>query len=219
MHVTGFVLAGGHSSRMGVDKAFVQFDGRTLLARMLMLTQAVSSDVRILGSKQKFGAYGHVVEDEFPDHGPLGGIHAALRSSTSELNVILAIDMPFVEERFLKYLRQEAERADDVLVTLPRSEGIWQPLCAIYRKPFAAFAEEALRVGKNKIDPLFRNVELRIIEESELKQQNFSPTMFRNLNTPEELQEAIRSKRSEPGARIETSPEKPGIRKSSRNKY
>ena len=201
MDVSAFVLAGGHSRRMGADKAFVEFDGRALLARMLTLIRAVSSDVCVVGSKQRFAAYGDVVEDEFPDHGPLGGIHAALRSSSAELNVILAIDMPFVEERFLKYLLQQAEGASDFLVTLPRTKGIWQPLCAVYRKPFAALAEEALRVGKNKIDPLFRDTKLRIIEESELEQQNFSPTMFRNLNTPEELQEAIRRKPSEPSGK------------------
>jgi molybdopterin-guanine dinucleotide biosynthesis protein A len=193
MDISAFVLAGGHSRRMGADKAFVEFDGYTLLDRMLTLARAASSDVHILGSKEKFAAYGDVVEDQFPDHGPLGGIHAALRASTAELNVILAIDMPFLEERFLKYLLQQAEQSD-VLVTVPRGEGVWQPLCAVYRKPFAALAEEALQVDKNKIDPLFRNIQLRIIEEAELTQQGFSPAMFRNVNTPEELQEAISNK-------------------------
>ncbi len=205
MSATAFVLAGGHSSRMGVDKAFIEFDGRTLLARMLTLARTVSSDVCILGSKQKFAECGEVVEDEFPEHGPLAGIHAALRSSRTELNLILAIDMPFVEERFLTYLLQQAKSAD-VLVTLPRSEGVWQPLCAVYRKPFGALAEGALRAGKNKIDPLFRETKVRIIEEAELTQEGFSSKMFRNLNTPEELREAIHGKPSAPAESKKTNP-------------
>jgi molybdenum cofactor guanylyltransferase len=185
-----FVLAGGQSTRMGADKAFVQLEGRTLLAHALALAKSVSSDVRIVGSPQKFAAFGEVVEDEFPQHGPLAGIHAALRASSSELNLMLAVDMPFVEVPFLDYLFQEAARHEGAVVTIPRAAGAWQTLCAVYRKPFADLAEQALRQGKNKIDPLFRDIEMRIVEEHELTQQNFSPEMFRNLNTLEELKQA-----------------------------
>ena len=185
-----FVLAGGQSTRMGVDKAFVQLEGCTLLAHALALAKNVTSDVRIVGSPQKFAAFGEVVEDEFPQHGPLAGIHAALRASSSELNLMLAVDMPFVEVLFLEYLFQEAARLESVMVTIPRAAGAWQTLCAVYRKPFANLAEQALRQGKNKIDPLFRDIEMRIVDEHELTQQNFSPEMFRNLNTLEELKQA-----------------------------
>jgi len=64
---------------MGMDKAFVEFQGRTLLDRALTLVTAITPDVYILGSGAKFGAFGKVVEDVFPDHGPLGGIHARRR--------------------------------------------------------------------------------------------------------------------------------------------
>jgi len=185
-----FVLAGGQSTRMGADKAFVQLEGCTLLARALALAKSVTSDVRIVGSPEKFAAFGEVVEDEFPQHGPLAGIHAALRESSSELNLMLAVDMPFVEVPFLDYLFQEAARHEGAVVTIPRAAGAWQTLCAVYRKPFADLAEQALRQGKNKIDPLFRDIEMRIVEEHELTQQNFSPEMFRNLNTLEELKQA-----------------------------
>ena len=187
-----FVLAGGQSTRMGVDKAFVQLEGRTLLAYALELAGNVSSQVRIVGSREKFGAFGVVVEDEFPLHGPLAGIHAALRASTSELNLMLAVDMPFLEAHFLEYLLQESARNESALVTIPKAAGAWQTLCAVYRSPFADLAERALREGKNKIDPLFCSIEMRVIEEHELLQQNFSPAMFRNLNTPEELEQAFK---------------------------
>jgi len=185
-----FVLAGGQSTRMGADKAFMQLEGCTLLGHALALAKSVTSDVRIVGSPEKFAAFGEVVEDEFPQHGPLAGIHAALRASSSELNLMLAVDMPFVEVPFLEYLFQEAARHESAMVTIPRAAGAWQTLCAVYRKPFANLAEQALRQGKNKIDPLFRDIEMRIVEEHELTQQNFSPEMFRNLNTLEELKQA-----------------------------
>jgi molybdenum cofactor guanylyltransferase len=193
-----FVLAGGQSTRMGVDKAFVQLEGCTLLAHALVLAKSVTSDVRIVGSPERFAAFGEVVEDEFPQHGPLAGIHAALRASSSELNLMLAVDMPFVEVPFLEYLFQEAARHESVMVTIPRAAGAWQTLCAVYRKPFADVAEQALRQGKNKIDPLFRETKIQILDEPVLTKHNFSLNMFRNVNTPEELEEAARLRINRP---------------------
>ena len=193
-----FVLAGGQSTRMGADKAFVQLEGRTLLAHALALAKSVTSDVRIVGSPEKFAAFGEVVEDEFPQHGPLAGIHAALRASSSELNLMLAVDMPFVEVLFLEYLFQEAARHESAMVTIPRAAGAWQTLCAVYRKPFANLAEQALRQGKNKIDPLFRETTIQILDVPALTKHNFSLNMFRNVNTPEELEEAARLRINRP---------------------
>ena len=183
---------------MGVDKAFVQLEGCTLLAHALALAKSVTSDVRIVGSPERFAAFGEVVEDEFPQHGPLAGIHAALRASSSELNLMLAVDMPFVEVLFLEYLFQEAARLESVMVTIPRAAGAWQTLCAVYRKPFADVAEQALRQGKNKIDPLFRETKIQILDEPALTKHNFSLNMFRNVNTPEELEEAARLRINRP---------------------
>jgi molybdopterin-guanine dinucleotide biosynthesis protein A len=174
---------------MGSDKALVELDGCTLLARALKLVGALTSEVRIVGPRQKFAEFGQVVEDVFPHHGPLGGIHAALQSSHTDLNFVLAVDLPFVEVDFARYLREQAQ-ISNVMVTVPRAGGGWQPLCAMYRKPFARAAETALRRGANKIDPLFATVDLRIIEETELKSAGFSTEMFRNLNTAEDLNEA-----------------------------
>jgi molybdopterin-guanine dinucleotide biosynthesis protein A len=193
-----FVLAGGQSTRMGADKAFVQLGGCTLLAHALALAKSVTPDVRIVGSPEKFAAFGEVVEDEFPQHGPLAGIHAALRASSSELNLMLAVDMPFVEVPFLEYLFQEAARHESAMVTIPRATGAWQTLCAVYRKPFADLAEQALRQGKNKIDPLFRETTIQILDEPALTKHNFSLNMFRNVNTPEELEEAARLRINRP---------------------
>ncbi|HMK22062.1 MAG TPA: molybdenum cofactor guanylyltransferase [Terriglobales bacterium] len=187
--VCAFVLAGGQSSRMGADKAFLEVDGQPLVLRMLELARAVASDVRIVGSAEKFRGYAEVVEDVFAGCGPLAGIQAALRSSHSDLNLILAVDMPFVLPDFLRYLAERSE-ASGAIVTVPRSEGRWQPLCAIYRSEFVEVAEASLREGKYKIDPLFDRVEVRSIEEAELAEQGFGTAMFRNLNTPEDLQAA-----------------------------
>jgi molybdopterin-guanine dinucleotide biosynthesis protein A len=186
--VTIFVLAGGKSTRMGTDKAFVEFEGRTLLARSLDLARSVTSDVRVVGSVDKFGPFAPVVEDLFRDCGPLGGIHAALLAVRRKLNVMLAVDMPFVSRAFLEYLIDKARDAPDAIVVVPRCDGGRQPLCAVYRREFAAPAENALRAGRNKIDLLFDVVQTRVIDQKELENAGFAASIFRNLNTPEELE-------------------------------
>jgi len=186
--LTAFILAGGKSTRMGTDKAFVDYDGRTLLLRTLDLARSVATDVWIVGSKEKFAALGPVLEDIFHDCGPLGGIHAALRASPTELNLILAVDTPFVSLEFLQFLISQARSAPEAAAIVPRAGGSWQPLCAIYRREFADVAENALRAHENRIDRLFDAVRTRVIEQQELEGAGFSPAIFHNLNTPEELE-------------------------------
>jgi len=186
--LTVFILAGGKSTRMGADKAFVDMDGRTLLARALELAHSLTPDVRIVGDPAKFASFAPVVEDIFRNCGPLGGIHAALRASQTELNLMLAVDIPFVSPALLQYLIKRA-RSSSATVTVAHADGGWQPLCAVYRREFADAAEQSLRAGRHKIDALF-TAQTQTIAEEELEAAGFSQRMFRNLNTPEELLEA-----------------------------
>lgn len=190
----GFVLAGGKSSRMGADKVFLDFGGQTLLDRALAVTRTVCGNVTIVGDPAKFaacdaGKYGPVVADLFPGCGPLGGIHAALKQSPAEFNLMLAVDMPFVSHELLEFLFAAAEDGNNhALITVPRTAKGFQPLCAIYRREFSAVAQMALREGKYKIDSAFSKVPVRVIEEGELAAAGFSERSFFNLNTPEDRQ-------------------------------
>ncbi len=186
--VLAFVLAGGRSSRMGTDKAFLELRGQSLLSHALDLARSVTADVRIVGDPAKFGAFGTVVADIYPGQGPLAGIHAALSSSGAELNLVLAVDLPVVEGQFLKYLVEQA-RQSSAVATLAHTKDGWQPLCAVYRKEFASHAEAALREGKNRIDLIFPSTSVRELDEEELARNGFAPSMFRNINTPEDWEE------------------------------
>jgi len=190
---SGFVLAGGRSSRMGTDKAFLQLDDRTLLTRALDLLHRLTPEVRIVGPAAKFSAYGPVVEDIYADRGPLAGIHAALSSSATELNLILAVDLPFVTEFLLRFIVERA-RATDAVVTVPHIAGGYQPLCAVYRRAFVSLAQAALESGKNKVDALFSAAATCVLEEPELSRFAFDAGMFENLNTPEALCRAAAGK-------------------------
>jgi molybdenum cofactor guanylyltransferase len=195
VETAGFILAGGKSSRMGAEKAELRLQGRSLLELAREKLQAVTPKVFVVGPKTKFGS--QAIEDVFPDHGPLGGIHAALTSSAAALNLMLAVDLPQLPATLLQYLLHEAD-CSKAIVVVPRIAGGWQPLCAVYRRAFLPIATVALEAGRNKIDALFNNLQLRIVDEEELIQAGFSAAHFENLNTPEELEQA-RSRPSGPG--------------------
>ncbi len=213
----GFILAGGKSSRMGEDKAFIDLGGQTLLDRALAAMAMACDTITIVGDSAKFAKYESAqlnstkhdsikhdstkhdstkyrpsIADIFPGCGPLGGIHAALVHSSAESNLILAVDMPFVSSELLRFLWATAENSNnnnnnnDALVTVPRVGKRLQPLCAVYRREFSSPAEEALRVGKYKIDAVFAGVPIRVIEESELRAAEFSEKCFFNVNTPQD---------------------------------
>ncbi len=181
----GFIIAGGKSSRMGADKAFLDFHGQTLLDHALTALRAACENVTIVGDPAKFSKYAAVVEDIFPGCGPLAGIHSALVYSKAELNLMLAVDMPFVIAELLAFLFAAAEKTD-AIVTVPRAGKGLQPLCAVYRRDFAVIAERALRAGKYKVDTTFVGLSMRVIEESELAAAGFSERSFFNLNTPQD---------------------------------
>ena len=173
---------------MGTDKAFLRLGNLTLLEHAISMAKEVCDSVVLVGDKERLRPYGWVVQDKFPGQGPLAGIHAALSSESARwANLVLSVDTPAVSPKFLKYLLKKSQEAMAV-VTVPRAEGHLQTLCAVYRQQFAAVAEKALKEGRNKIDPLFSEVPLQVIEEEELKRLGFDPDIFDNVNTPEDWQ-------------------------------
>ncbi len=211
-HLSAFVLAGGKSTRMGADKASLQLDGRTLLEHALATLRQVAGDVCILGSRHLYKDYGvEVIEDLFPGCGPLGGIHAALALARAPLNLIIAVDTPFLSAEFLRHLAQRAAKSGAV-VTAPEIAGYRQPLCAVYSLAFLPIAEQALRSGNYKIVPLFPEGKTVIITEKQMAEAKvtdatsadamsaetrparfaFNAGMFDNLNTPQDLERARR---------------------------
>ncbi len=195
--VTAFILAGGKSERMGQDKATMRLaSGRTLLENALAIAGAITGQVGIVGPRQKYASYawaGEIVEDVFTDRGPLGAIHAALSATTTEWNIILAVDLPGVTSPLLEWILKTARQAESQ-VTVASIAGGLQPLCAVYRKSFRTRAEHALRDGHNKVDASFDRASLRILAEQEVRSAGFSPEMFANVNTPEEFQKLAAGK-------------------------
>ena len=180
-----FVLAGGRSSRMGTDKALLPLGEGNLLQLALAKAREVSPRTVIVGSRERYAQYGDVIEDILPGCGPLSGIHAALTAAQSELNLILSVDMPLMSAGFLRWLLQGAAAGDELAI-VPEAQGRTQPLCSVFRRAAVAEIEKALRAGEYKVDRLFSILPTRFISQAEWQAAEFSPDIFRNVNTPEE---------------------------------
>ena len=189
--VSAFILAGGRSSRMGSDKALLPFRGGNLLEVALGKTRQVSTNPIIVGDRGLYSSFGDVIEDRFPGCGPLGGIHAALCATKTELNLVLSVDMPLMTGDFLNWLAQLAARGEESAF-VPEAQGKRQPLCAVYRRVAKSVIEQALRMGDFKVDHIFSLIPTRYVPEDELLAAGFSSDIFCNVNTRDDY-EAVRN--------------------------
>jgi molybdopterin-guanine dinucleotide biosynthesis protein A len=181
----GFVLAGGRSSRMGKDKALLTLGGEPLVKRAVQKLSVVCTEVAIAGGTEELARFGRVIPDKNCGCGPLGGIVSALEQSSSEWNLFLPVDAPYVPIWVLKALLAKAGGFSGVCV-MTRVQGLMQPLCAVYsRNAFEALKRE-LVAGRWKVT-------LAIESAGPVKVMDFEDaSWFANLNTPEEFAEAER---------------------------
>jgi len=182
--LSGFVLAGGASHRMGRPKAGLVLGRETLLERQIRLLEVVSRSVAVVGSPAGFaGLAVPVFPDDLPGCGPLGGIYTALRKSRTEFALIVGCDLPFMQVRFLGYLaaRALASQAD---VTVPQSPGgHYEPVCAVYRRRALPAIRASLEAGKCKTSDFFHRVRSQTIPWREIARAGFPPRIFANMNT------------------------------------
>jgi phospholipid/cholesterol/gamma-HCH transport system ATP-binding protein len=175
---------------MGSDKALLSLGGQTLLQRALQTAAPVAQRIVIVGPKERYAAFGDVIEDIYSSCGPLGGIHAALSATDTDLNLVLSVDMPLMTTNFLAWLVQQA-KAGQELIVVPDLRGL-RPLCAVYRQDVRGPAEDALKAGDYKIGNLLSKVPTRLIMLQEITAAGFSPDVFRNVNAPDDYEELIR---------------------------
>lgn len=144
MSFSAVILAGGRSSRMGRDKAFLETGGQTWLARQIEVVRAAgATEVFVSGriGVNYPSSSGRVLPDHFPDAGPLAGIETALAAATHPLLLVLAVDLQAMNATFLRQLLTAAAGGG----AIPRLEGQTEPLAAFYPKIAHAIAERRLR--------------------------------------------------------------------------
>ncbi len=186
----GFVLAGGKSSRMGTDKALLTVGGATLLARAVSLLEPLARAVVIVGPPRlQKETNVKVVQDAYPECGPLGGIATALAAAEQKWNLIIACDLPYLTNEWLQYLIQRATISDGEAVMAENEKG-WEPLCAMYRHSLGAKISAALERGVRKVTVGLEDAKVEIVSRAEWKKFDPRGRLFKNVNTPEDYAEA-----------------------------
>jgi molybdopterin-guanine dinucleotide biosynthesis protein A len=189
--VTGAVMAGGRSSRLGRDKALLEIEGETLLARTVRLLSSLCDEVIVVGPPERSSVVPQVrvVPDERPGIGPLGGIATALRAARHDAVLVVATDLPLLNPVLLQHLlRNQIHGLPPTDVFIPRVEGRTQQLHAIYSRRCLAIIDEQIVRGDFKIDRFFSRVSTQVIGEAEIRHYDPELHSFRNINTEDDWQ-------------------------------
>jgi molybdopterin-guanine dinucleotide biosynthesis protein A len=176
---SGFVLAGGRSSRMGRDKALLPYHGTTLLQHIAQAVAEAAGNAALIGDPSLYSGRGYpVYPDKLPGCGPLGGIHTALTLSKTDWNLVVACDMPGISVAPLRTLLDQATKSQRDCVVAAGPNGAPEPLCAVYHRRCLPAVLRAIRDKRLKMRDFVAEVDAEIMA--------LDPAILANVNTPKE---------------------------------
>jgi molybdopterin-guanine dinucleotide biosynthesis protein A len=185
--LSGIVLAGGQSQRMGRNKAFLELEGEALIERVLAKLSPLCEELIV--SANDVESYSHlparIVPDVIPGRAALSGIHAGLSAMQHERALVVACDMPFLSLSLLRYMAVMSPGYD---VIVPRPGKYYEPLHAIYSDRCAPAIEKTVAEGPRRVIDFYRLVQVREVTATEIDLFDAQLSFF-NVNTPEEWAE------------------------------
>ncbi|KLU65132.1 molybdenum cofactor guanylyltransferase [Desulfosporosinus acididurans] len=185
LEATGVLLAGGKSSRMKKNKAFLELEGKPLVERTLEVLNKTFSEVLISSNEPElYKNYNFsVIQDEYRNQGPLAGLYQGLKAAGYPSVFFVACDMPFLQGELIRFLFRWAPEYE---VVVPRFRSVIHPLHAFYHRNSLPTIKKNLEAGRLKITDLFSGCSVKYVEENELTNFSGLDDVFCNVNTPEE---------------------------------
>jgi len=176
--ITGIVIAGGKSTRMGENKALVKYKHERLIDCAIRILDPVV-DFLIISSNESLPKIPYImVKDEIQNIGPIGGLYSALKKSKTEKNVVIACDVPNVTSEFYEKLIKNLNDYDAVIPE--HSEGKLEPLVAVYSQNILPIVEEQIKNKEYKMMNLIAKLNVNFISVK-------YGSMFKNVNAPGDL--------------------------------
>jgi len=183
-NISGFILAGGKSHRMGTDKALLLFQGKPLLEHMIGLIAPLCDKVFISGQNSDYTGFSvEMIPDLNVNCGPIAGIFSALNYSDSDWNLLVSVDVPFVNEELFHLLISNIGEYDCII---PQHISGVEPLIALYNRRTLPVIEEMIKSGDYRLTNLLSKINTRYIDCSHLIQKH--PRLFMNINRIEDYQ-------------------------------
>jgi molybdopterin-guanine dinucleotide biosynthesis protein A len=187
----GVVLAGGSSRRLGLDKALLRFGDAPLLQIVVDRITQVCDHVVVAVDRperyQELRLSANLVADASPGLGPISGLQSGLQASDAEHILVVACDLPFLNVELLRFMA-DMPRSYQALV--PRSEGRWQPLCAIYARSCLKVVDAMVSAGGGSIHQLLERLDVQQLDEEEMRRLDPQRLSFLNLNERSDLESA-----------------------------
>ena len=190
MEISSIILAGGKSLRLGYDKVLERVGNNSLLEQVISRVDSISKEIIIVTAKErtftslKNNKKVKTVSDIYPGQGSLGGIYTGLKKSSSFYNLVVAADMPFLNEALLRYIIEVSDGFDFVL---PKVNNLYEPLHAVYSQNCITPIEKILRQGNKVIIELFKYVKVRYVGAEEIDRFDPQHQSYFNINTKEDL--------------------------------
>ena len=185
--VSGVVLAGGQSKRIGANKAFLDVGGRPIIERVLEQMSLVAQEVFLVANA--LDEYAHldypIVPDVFPGKGALGGVYSGLKAARNPQVLVVGCDMPFLSAALLRYMILLTPGYD---IVAPRTEKGIEPLHALYAKACLPTMERMLQHNDLKIVAFYSQFRVRYVEQSEVEVLDPRHLSFFNVNTLDDLE-------------------------------
>lgn len=170
---------------MGRDKALIAQNGRTLLDHALDKLDPHCAELLVIGEPEKYGHVGpFVIADEWPGKGPLGGIATAMRYASNDQLLVVACDMPGLNDRLFALLKAQLGNATDAVV--PRHHGLLEPLAAAYRRSAQPAFRRCVELDVLKMSDALSQVRTSFVEVQPGR-DGWPAELFRNINAPGDL--------------------------------
>jgi molybdenum cofactor guanylyltransferase len=185
--LTGVIIAGGRSKRMGVEKGLVQLGSKPLIMYPVGLLKELCSNVIISANSHAFDFIElDVISDKAPGNAPMIGIYSALLSAATEYILVLSCDMPFINVDLLQHI---INLSGDAKAVIASHDGYAEPLCGIYHHDLIPELELQIAEKKFKLITFLEKVESIYVEINE-NLLFYNPGLFLNVNTPGDLERA-----------------------------
>ncbi|MGA2295976.1 MAG: molybdenum cofactor guanylyltransferase [FCB group bacterium] len=195
--ITGIILSGGKSTRMGQNKSFLKLGKKTVIENICILMKSIFENVIIITNEPEKYQFLNVkcYEDIFKDYGPIGGIHSGLKHSYTDNNFIISCDLPLITKEIINYIINY-DITKEIVIT--RADGFTQQLCGLYNKKVLPLIERIISVpdekeNRNNIQGKRKCRVLTLIERSnatiidiEKEFAKYIKGSFLNLNNPED---------------------------------
>jgi molybdenum cofactor guanylyltransferase len=183
MKLTGIILAGGNSSRMGFDKGLMEFKGRKLVEYPLHLLRKYCDELIISSNNPDYNQFGvKVIGDEISGKGPVSGIFTSLKKSGNEWNMVTGCDMPYLNEALMDELLENLGRNSGIV---PVHQGFIEPLSSIYHKNLTDDLFWAIQSDKLSFYQILKGANITF-HPVDCLLKSF-PLLFRNFNTPGDI--------------------------------